>query len=204
MDSVLPHVLPPVAAMVQLQRLTGMRPGEAVTMRGRDLDTTGSLWVYRPPHHKSEHRGIEREIMLGPKAQGVLKPFLRPSLSEHLFRPDEAEAARDIERRKNRQSPLWPSHPARYERKRTAAPKRAPRDHYDVVTYARAVHRGCEKAKVPLWTPHRLRHSYATGVRKQYGIEAARVMLGHRHVGVAEIYAERDQSVALKIAAQVG
>ena len=52
--AVLPYVLPPVAAMVELQLLTGMRPGEVCRMRPCDMDTTGAAWVYpagprRPP-----------------------------------------------------------------------------------------------------------------------------------------------------------
>jgi integrase len=47
-EAILPHVRPPVAAMVRLQLLTGMRPGEVVIMRAIDLDTTGPIWLYRP------------------------------------------------------------------------------------------------------------------------------------------------------------
>jgi integrase len=35
---VLPNVSPPVAAMIQLQQLTGMRAGEVVIMRPQDID----------------------------------------------------------------------------------------------------------------------------------------------------------------------
>lgn len=38
-EKTLPHLEPMVAAMVRLQRLTGMRPGEVCTIRGKDLDT---------------------------------------------------------------------------------------------------------------------------------------------------------------------
>ncbi|MCH7988934.1 MAG: hypothetical protein IID46_07255 [Planctomycetes bacterium] len=43
-DAVLPHVLPPVAAMIRLQRLTGMRPGEVVLMRIGDIDRTKNVF----------------------------------------------------------------------------------------------------------------------------------------------------------------
>ncbi len=36
-DAVLPHVAPQVAAMIQLQRITGMRSGEVTIMRGCDI-----------------------------------------------------------------------------------------------------------------------------------------------------------------------
>jgi integrase len=54
--AVLPFVLPPVAAMVQLQVLTGMRPGEACVMRACDIDLSGAVWLYRPAQHKTAHR----------------------------------------------------------------------------------------------------------------------------------------------------
>ena len=43
-----PYVSRQVWAIVQLQCLTGMRPGEVLTIRSCDLDTTGKLWLYRP------------------------------------------------------------------------------------------------------------------------------------------------------------
>lgn len=263
-DAVLPHVLPPVRAMIELQRLTGMRPGEVTIMRTADLDTSAELWVYRPRIHKTDLHGHAREIYLGAQAQRVLGPFLRRNLEEFIFRPDEAEAERDRQCRAARKTPRWAAHGRAHARRRRLKPKRIPRDHYDVTTYARAISRGCEKADrieklrrglmqppvcskcgrsfttegllrrhqarkhagdplgaelssrpvlepvavpepvIPIWTPHQLRHSYATRIRKAYGIEAARVLLGHKHVGVTEIYAERDQSVAQTVAAKIG
>ncbi|MCH7596559.1 MAG: recombinase XerD, partial [Planctomycetes bacterium] len=143
-DAVLPHVLPPVAAMIRLQRLTGMRPGEATDMRGADIDMTGRLWSYRPREHKMEHHGYDREIVLGKNAQRIIREFLRTDVEEFLFRPDEAERARDAERGKRRETPLWPSHVRVQKRKRKAKPKRVPRDHYCVRSYARAICRVCD------------------------------------------------------------
>jgi integrase len=54
------------------------------------------------------------------------------------------------------------------------------------------------------WHPHQLRHSAATRLRKQYGLEAARVVLGHRSAAVAEVYAEIDQTKARQIMGEVG
>jgi integrase len=75
-EAVLPHVLPPVAAMIRMQLLTGARPGEVCVMRGCDIDTTGDVWLYRPARHKTKHRGKSRIIAIGPKAQEVVCPFL--------------------------------------------------------------------------------------------------------------------------------
>jgi integrase len=46
------------------------------------------------------------------------------------------------------------------------------------------------------WHPHQLRHNAATHIRKEFGIEVARVILGHRTASVTEIYAELDDAKA--------
>ena len=50
---------PQIAAMIQLQRLTGMRPDEATIMRPCDIDRTDEIWLYVPQGHKMEWRDIE-------------------------------------------------------------------------------------------------------------------------------------------------
>ena len=98
------------------------------------------------------------------------------------------------------------------------------------MTYARAVAYACDKAfphpelsfarescltaaqlgtlrdwrRSHRWSPNRLRHSAATHLRKQFGIEAARVVLGHSSAGVTEIYAEQDLQRAAEIMGRVG
>jgi len=44
----------------------------------------------------------------------------------------------------------------------------------------------------------------ATAVRKQFGLEAAQVALGHSNAKVTQIYAERNLAKAAEIARQVG
>ncbi len=78
--AVLPYVAPPVAAMIRLQMLTATRPGEIVVMRAIDIDMSGDVWVYEPHTHKNRWRGHRRQIMLGPKAKAIIRPFLdRPT-----------------------------------------------------------------------------------------------------------------------------
>ena len=64
--------------------------------------------------------------------------------------------------------------------------------------------RACEAAGVPLWHPHQLRHSRATDLRRQFGIEAARVTMGHASLDATEIYAEADVERSRQIALEVG
>jgi integrase len=64
--------------------------------------------------------------------------------------------------------------------------------------------RACRKANVPHWHAHQLRHNAATWLRKEFGLDVARVILGHRSAQITEIYAELDRSKAIEAMASVG
>lgn len=194
-------VSPQVWAMVQLQLLTGMRPGEVCIIRAADLDTSGKVWLYRPERFKTEHLDNSREVCIGPKAQAILKPWLSTDLQAYLFSPSEAEAQRNATRRQERTTPMTPS---QANRKPKARPKRRAGSRYSPVSYRRAIQRACEKAKVPAWHPHRLRHNAATTLRREYGIEVARVILGHGTLNTTEIYAEADRTKAAEVMRKIG
>ena len=85
-----PFMPRPVAAMVQIQSFTGCRPGEIVIIRGCDLNMAGKIWEFRPAKFKTEHHedATERVIYIGPKAQRVLKPWLRSRLERVPVQPD--------------------------------------------------------------------------------------------------------------------
>jgi integrase len=55
-----------------------------------------------------------------------------------------------------------------------------------------------------VWHPHRLRHSAATRLRKEYGLEVARAVLGHQSAEITEVYAEMDTTKALEVMGEVG
>ncbi|MCI0685575.1 MAG: hypothetical protein L0Y71_26045 [Gemmataceae bacterium] len=108
-DVVRPHVWRPVRAMIELQLLTGMRPGEVCQMRGCDLEISGHVWIYRPANHKTQHFGHGREIFLGPQAQALLRPFLKTDLQAFLFSPAEAREEHFLALRGARKTKVQPS-----------------------------------------------------------------------------------------------
>ena len=197
---VLDHLSPEVAAMVELQWLTGMRPGEVRMIRGRDIDRSDKVWVYRPESHKAEHHELECERMIGPLAQQVLVKFFKADPNANLFSPREVQKNQMLARREARIHKLWPSHERRY---RDEAPSSVG-ETYTTHSYRRAVHRACKAAGVPQWSPNQLRHSRATEVRKVYGLEAAQVTLGHANADVTQVYAERDRELARRVALETG
>jgi integrase len=148
-EAIRPFVARQVWTMVELQRLSGMRPGEVVAMRTIDLDTSGRVWSYTPESHKTEHHGRRRIIQLGPKSQSILSAWLRPVLSAYLFSPAEAMAERKASMRAARKTPVQPSQRGRAKPK----PTKMPGDVYMVESYRRAIAYGCKRAAVPKWHP---------------------------------------------------
>ncbi len=197
-DAIQPYVSTRVWAMIELQRLTGMRPGEVRVVRGRDLDMSGRIWEYRPTGHKTEHHDLERVVSLGPRAQAVIRPFLKADLTAYLFSPRDAEAARNAERRRQRKSPMTPSQQARKPKGRKL------NAFYTKDAYGAAIRRACIRAGVPAWHPNQLRHASGTRIRKELGLEAAQVWLGHSKADVTQVYAEKNRDLAREIAARLG
>lgn len=202
-ELVLPHLSPTLRAVVELMWHTGARPSEALQVRLADIDRTGPVWLFRPASHKTEHLGRDRLIPLGPRAQAVLLPFLKADPQAFLFDPREDAKERSRRRHAKRKTPPWPSHLAR--RRDPALLGQDCNDHYRTDVLGKAVARACTLAKAETrWTPNQLRHSAATRIRREFGIEAASVILGHSNLQTTQIYAEADRLRAIEIAASVG
>ena len=240
-----------LAAMIQVQLYTGMRPGELLVMRTGDIDRDSEIWTYRPRQHKGEHRGHGREIWIGPKAQAILIPFLKLDPDAFIFSPADAEADR---RQRQHEARIADGTPLVFGNKpgtnKVKRPLRTPGKRFTVPSYGRAIAYACVKA-FPLpthlarhrvagagrksastrwetaqewrkrlgedgwqakeqfrrehsWHPHQLRHAAATELRREFGLEAARIILGHRSSAITETYAERDTSAAKDIMKRVG
>jgi integrase len=221
LDAARPFLGKMVRAMVDLAIVTGMRPGEICILRGRDVDMSGPVWVYTPATFKTEHHEDDaRTVLIGPDGQDVLRPWLVADRDAYVFDPRRSESERSAERRRLRVTPMTPS---QQKRKPKARRKRPPADRYTNESFRRAIHRACERADakmrrepekvgeevpdgplVPKWSPNRLRHNFATYIRRKYGLEAAQVLLGHKRADVTQIYAERNLERALKIIAEAG
>jgi len=233
-EAIREHVGRHVWALVELLALTGARAGEIVIMRGCDLDVTGDIWFYRPGRHKNQHRGQPRVIDLGPRAQTIIKEFLKPDLTAYIFSPADAVAEHHAEERRSRKTKVQPSQQDRSKPESQVAPG----DHYTTDSLRRAIARGCDRAFPPpeplskhedeteaewqarltdeqkaafaawqkehRWTPHQVRHAVATKLRKQYGIEVSRARLGHSKIDTTEIYAEQDREKLRQVVEATG
>ncbi len=179
--NMLPYVAKHIAAMLELQLLTGMRSGELVIMRPCDIDTSGNLWIYTPTSHKTQHHGHKRQIPLGPRCQEILRPYLLKKTDAYCFTPHDADV--------------------KYNAKR---------DRYSTKMYYQAVQCAIKRANkrgnlsIPKFTPHQLRHTAATRIRKEFGLDAARAVLGHRTLNMTNEYAEIDKMLAEKVLKKLG
>jgi integrase len=188
-EATLPHLAPPVAAMVQLQLLTGCRPGEIVRVRPCDVDTGGDVWVVTLEDHKTAYRGRQRTIMVGPKAQAILRPYLLRGKDAYCFSPREAVAA------------LAAAKPTHRHGKQKPTPRRTRRtlgERYDVPGYRRAIARAVAKANraaetggpaedrglAPQPTPAHRGHPHSQAVRARSGASGPGSCPGRRDADI--------------------
>jgi integrase len=54
------------------------------------------------------------------------------------------------------------------------------------------------------WTPHQIRHTRATEIRRDFDLEAAQLILGHSRPDTTLIYAARDLGRASEVARKTG
>lgn len=213
----LPYLRPNVAAMVQIQWLTGMRPNEVCALRPCDIDTTGDVWIFRPVYHKLAYQGASRVITIGPRAQAILRRFTPDSPVAFYFSPKASVAQFHAERSAKRKTPKYTSHMRRNAEKRVAGGSRRPAERYNTTGYGHAVTAAIQAANanyveasveveyhIPHWSPNQLRHAHATAVRRQFDLESAQAVLGHKRMSTTEIYAERNLARAKRVAAEMG
>jgi len=222
-----------LATMIQVQRLTGMRPGELCRMRRCDISLhpkerlsmpgmedwrvsameSGAVlcWVYAPSKHKNLHRGQPRAVLIGPRAQELLRPLLDGRTGEdHIFVPRESMQAWRAIQRESRKTRVQPSQKNRAKRH----PRKGAGDLYPVNSYAQAVERAIARANkarakeglelLPKWRPNQLRHSAATSASERFDETHAAAMLGHAGLDAVRIYAEQALGKAAKTAAELG
>jgi integrase len=208
-NAILPYLTPQVADMLRLLMLTGMRPGEVVTMRPCDIDQSQETWIYEPAEHKNKYRGHRRTIPLGPRARKVVSKYLDRPTESCLFSPAEADKERSKMRRANRKSQLTPSQTKRRPKENGG---RRPTYAFKNDSLRRAVTYGIaaankvrdESNQIPDWHPNQIRHAVGTRIRARSGLEAAQVVLGHKHAAITETYAETSQAKAVELARKMG
>ncbi len=198
---------PTLAAMIRLQWLTGMRPGELVKMRTIDIVEAGDFWEYRPPIHKNAWRRQKRVVMLAEEARQILESRLRDDVERPIFCPADVMPERRAMRVKLRKTPLNQGNRPGYSRRTREGgkPAKAPGLGYTTQSYNAAINTACRHAGVEPFGANRIRHTAGTQARAGSGsLDAAQVILGHKDARSTQRYAEPDPAVAAKALKFVG
>lgn len=192
-----------VADLIDLQLLTAARSGELLGVPGRpasalatgDLDMTGRTWTARIGAHKTVHHGKDRMLFFGPKAQLILRRYVKADPRAKLFSYERYSYCRAITRACERVFPP-PVHLAQRDKesRRAWVQRLTDRQREELREWNRT-HR---------WTPHWLRHSAGTYIRQEFGVEAAQIILGHSRLSTTELYAAKNVTRAMEIMEQVG
>ena len=209
-DATLPHLLPTVAAMVQVQRLATMRPNEVCRMCVGNIDMSrkDGIWLYNLPKHKCTWRGHRKIVPLGELEQALILPYLEGKSPEQaVFSPKTAmleKEARDAERQKAKADTkqVVPS-----QCRRTKS-RRKDREHYDSASYARSIRESIitanshlpEDQQIPHWFPYQLRHAGVTELilENDGARDIARAVAGQKSISITQDYNHADLKIAIE------
>jgi Site-specific recombinase XerD len=202
----LPYLLPTIAEMVQVQRLTAMRPSEVCNMRIDCIDCSGETWLYIPLKHKTGWRNHKRIIPLAKPVQEILLRRMDGKTPEqYVFSPTDAMQEKRERDATNRKSKVQPSQKVRKE-KRIVNPKQKFREFYTSESYGKSIKNAMKTAnkylpvgeKLVHWTPYQLRHTAITELVRTNGMDVARAVAGQKSISVTMGYAHADTEIAVK------
>lgn len=200
-DATADAAAPCIAAIIRLLRLTGMRPSECLKMRPCDLsrDAASGLLIYTLESDKTAlKRAVDdkRVIYLGARCERILAPFLTFNDNQNGYIFTRGLLAQE--------KAFDPANPTKARRGRRARKPDKASDFIPCGLLYKEIQKAANLAGVTRWNAYQLRHLYASEIRKQYGLEVAQVMLGHKHADVTQIYAERDYTRAREVAKEKG
>lgn len=210
--AVKPHVMSPVWGMIQFGWRTGARPGETVGLRWCDIDAEQDVWLFRPSKHKTRHKQKKRVVSIGPNLQKLLHE-LGGNDTDYVFRPADAMAESGLNFATGECYSIQSYRTAIIRACELAfgCPTElridSTRRKYSLESQAEFAERrrqSCDWRSQNVWSPNQLRHNYGTDARRQLGIEAAQVGLGHGDIKTTQRYAEPNVKEAIEYARLYG
>lgn len=190
-NATLPHLTDEARALVLFIRWTGCRPSEAARLRLCDLhDTDRPIWRYRPPMHKTAHRGQFRDVPIGPQARAILEAHTAGRAADDYVFDPRRSLARVV------------SNGATIKLRRKASARVGTMFTSNAIRVA--IQRAAAAAGVPAWTPYQLRYLRLREIRRDYGPEAARATAGHTRDTMTAHYAPPSWEAAAGAAAASG
>ena len=202
-DATLPALPEIVADLLNFQRLTGCRPGEARGLCLGEIDRQAipmyqGRWIWRVPEWKLSwrERHIPRVIAIGPKAQAILKKWiglLEEDATRTIFSP----------RFSVRNPTRWckPVNGDQPSTKRSRSKKiRKTNETYSKCAINTCIRRACDKLGQPRWTTNQLRHNRLTQIRNYQSLEESQAVAGHSRVSQTQHYAHQLLEKAIEAA----
>lgn len=172
--------------------LTGARPGEIIGLTTGQLDRAGEVWRVDLSEHKTKHHGKSRTLFFNATAQAILQKYLKAdplkplfSLSRNTFAAAVKEACE----------------------KAFSMPKELRRPNRNSLTAAQLAEvrqRARAWRKEHCYSPHWLRHTVATRLADELGVEHAQRLLGHANAAMTEHYSRKAERVAIEAANLLG
>jgi integrase len=164
-----------LAAMIRVQILTGMRPAELCAVRAEDVDRTGPEWRYVVP--AAANKNFHR---------GKVRAVWLGPRAQAILGPLLAAGGYAF---------TFP----------VGRGKKVGRRPVSRCEYARLVRAACERAGVPPWHPHQLRHNRATELKHRYESDATAARgIGATEDVTARIYCDPHEAADRRIARETG
>ncbi|CAN5610912.1 hypothetical protein BH11PLA2_BH11PLA2_47140 [soil metagenome] len=218
-NAIMPHLTPTLRSMVQLQRATGMRPGEVFRLRPADILTTGrrmvagigpinveksnaeigsQLWWITYDHHKTDGDGMGRAWAIDMRVAEILKPFMDRPPTENCFNPAESvqQASETVKRERIELRGGGSGGSRKLKTGRRSRPM------YTRQTFRRAIGRACDKAGVPRFNLYQVRYLVSVEALEEGGVQLEMDMLGHKTSRMAKHYARQGLMRMAKSVAQ--
>ncbi len=190
-EAVRQRVQPLVRDLIDVQLHTGARSGELLSLTTAMINRTGEVWKAALVDHKCQHHGQSRTLHFGPQSQLILSKYLSADPEKRLFAITRCAYCRAVTRGCELAFGM-PDNLRKIDKKLS---------HAKQVEYRRLA---SEWRSQHCWSPHWLRHTAATRIREQLGIENVQSMLGHSDAEMSRHYSAKMDKLAASTAAAVG
>ena len=190
-DAVKRHVRPLVKDLIDLQLLSGARSGELLALTTSMIDRSAAVWRSQLTDHKCQHKGKARTLLFGPKAQLILPKYLSADPDKRLFSMTRCAYCRAVTRGCEVAFGM-PDELRNIDKKLSESEKQKLR------------RQAAEWRAEHCWSPHWMRHTFATRIREQHGIENVQSLLGHSDAEMSRHYSAKMDKLAAQTAAACG
>jgi integrase len=177
--------------VVDLLLFTGARPGELYSLTTGMIDRTVDPWRCPLRHHKTAHRGKPRILYFNASAQPILQRYLKADPHAPLI-PGRRSTLGAAVRRACEVAYGMPDELRRPDP--TLRPEALAEIHRRADEW-RAEH---------CWPPYALRHTVATRLVDELGIDAAQALLGHCHAAMTYHYSKAAEKPAIDAVRKLG